>query len=132
MDSADPMVVMSYYRHLLPFRQLFTWLNRASGSAPSRNFTHREFAFTLQNEAYLRYNSFGTWEELRKEVLRLNPARFEIGPVYTAKVRRSTACWRGGEEARSAHAVACSPKTARRCKRRRSSPCRASLCSTLT
>ena len=134
MDSADPMVVMSYYRHLLPFRQLFTWLNRASGSAPSRNFTHREFAFTLQNEAYLRYNSFGTWEELRKEVLRLNPARFEIGPVYTAKVSGSLCCMSAvrAEQSRSAKPLACSPKTARRCRRRRSSPCRANLCSTLT
>jgi DNA primase small subunit len=33
----------------------------------------------------LRYNSFGTAEELKRDVIRLNPARFEIGPVYSAK-----------------------------------------------
>ena len=55
-------------------------------TAPSKNFTHREFAFTLANEAYLRYLSFATPEDLKKEVVRLNPARFEIGPVYTGRV----------------------------------------------
>lgn len=86
MDSTDPMTMLSFYRHLLPWKSLFTWLNREAPHAVTRSFTHREFAFTLQNEAYLRYNSFATWEELKREVIRLNPARFEIGPVYSAKV----------------------------------------------
>jgi DNA primase small subunit len=78
----------AFYRHLFPFRQLFLWLNAAP--LPSRQWTHREFAFTLQNDAYLRYNSFATDADLKKEVLRLNPSRFEIGPVYSAKVRLSS------------------------------------------
>ncbi|PWN40000.1 prim-pol domain-containing protein [Ceraceosorus guamensis] len=94
LDTSDPMVLLSYYRHLLPWKNIFLWLNRdveganmASTSSPgaSRNFTHREFAFTLANEAYLRYNSYATWQELKRDVLRLNPQRFEIGPVYSAK-----------------------------------------------
>lgn len=95
------MAYMAYYKYLLPWKALYTWLNRtytapapsthpASGStaAPpaSRNFTHRELAFTLHNDAYIRYNSFSSPEELKREVCRLNPARFEIGPVYSAKV----------------------------------------------
>lgn len=89
IDSAEPMAILAYYRHLLPWKHLFLWLNRSSSPAiATRNFTHREFAFTLQNEAYLRYQSFSSAEELKREVCRLNPARFEIGPVYTAKVRR--------------------------------------------
>lgn len=56
-------------------------------AVPSRLFTHREFAFTLQGEIYLRYNSFQTAEDMKKEVLRLNPTRFEIGPIYSARVR---------------------------------------------
>lgn len=52
---------------------------------PTRNFTHREFAFTLRSEVYLRYQSFNTWEDFKKETVRLNPARFEIGPVYSGK-----------------------------------------------
>ena len=82
-DSTDSMAMLSYYKRLLPFQSLYTWLNRSL--APGRNFTHREFAFTLPNDVYIRYNSFSQWSDLKREVIRLNPSRFEIGPVYTAK-----------------------------------------------
>jgi DNA primase small subunit len=49
-------------------------------------FTHREFAFTLAGDVYVRYNSFQTIDEFKKEVLRLTPSRFEIGPQYSARV----------------------------------------------
>ncbi|CCF52047.1 hypothetical protein NDA11_002523 [Ustilago hordei] len=85
-DSSDPMSMLSFYRRLFPWKQLFAWLNHdLPHMSATKCFTHREFAFTLQNEAYLRYNSFASADELKKEVCRLNPARFEIGPVYTAK-----------------------------------------------
>merc|ERR1711939_607298 len=42
-------------------------------------------AFTLANDVYLRYNSYDTWEAFRDHVLRLNPKRFEIGPVYSGR-----------------------------------------------
>jgi hypothetical protein len=105
-EASDPMSYLAYYKYLLPWKSIFVWLNRtyspataasahsspssssSSSTTISRNFTHREFTFTLQNEAYLRYNSFSTPEELKREVCRLNPARFEIGPVYSAKVSR--------------------------------------------
>jgi DNA primase small subunit len=54
---------------------------------PTRQWTHREFAFTLQGDIYLRYNSFNNADEMKKEVIRLNPSRFEIGAVYSARVR---------------------------------------------
>ncbi|CAO1618434.1 unnamed protein product [Parajaminaea phylloscopi] len=84
-DSTEPMAMLAYYKRLLPFKSLYTWLNRDVPHQPSKNFIHREFAFTLLNGAYIRYHSFSDWEEWKKEVVRLNPARFEIGPVYTAK-----------------------------------------------
>ena len=59
----------------------------ANQKEPTRAFTHREFAFTLANDVYLRYNSYDTWEAFRDHVLRLNPKRFEIGPVYSGRVR---------------------------------------------
>ncbi|KDN52234.1 prim-pol domain-containing protein [Tilletiaria anomala UBC 951] len=84
-ESTDTMAMLAFYRFLLPWKSLFTWLNHDLVQRPGKLFDHREFAFTLQNDAYLRYNSFGTWQELQKEVVRLNPARFEIGPVYSGK-----------------------------------------------
>ncbi|PWN23405.1 prim-pol domain-containing protein [Microstroma glucosiphilum] len=84
-DSTEPMAMLAFYKRILPFKSLYTWLNRDLPHQPTKNFTHREFAFTLTNDVYIRYNSFADWEEFKREVVRLNPARFEIGPVYTAK-----------------------------------------------
>lgn len=84
-DSTEPMAMLAFYKRLLPFKSLYTWLNRDMPHQVTKNFTHREFAFTLLNDVYIRYNSFANWEEWKKEVVRLNPARFEIGPVYSAK-----------------------------------------------
>ncbi|KKY21628.1 putative dna primase small subunit [Phaeomoniella chlamydospora] len=82
---SDPEVMYAFYQRLFPFRQLYQWLNH--GIKPSTDFAHREFAFTLQNDAYLRYQSFPSADLLRKDILRLNPSRFEIGPVYTSNPR---------------------------------------------
>ncbi|KUJ10681.1 prim-pol domain-containing protein [Mollisia scopiformis] len=83
--ASDPEVMRSFYQRLFPWRYLFQWLNHSP--TPSTDFGHREFAFTLQNDAYLRYQSFPTSDLLRKDVLRLNPSRFEIGPVYSTNPR---------------------------------------------
>lgn len=85
MHASDPEVMRSFYQRLFPWRYLFQWLNHSPN--PTNDFGHREFAFTLQNDAYLRYQSFPTSDHLRKDVLRLNPSRFEIGPVYTTNPR---------------------------------------------
>ncbi|KAF8893864.1 DNA primase catalytic subunit [Infundibulicybe gibba] len=77
--------MLAFYRRLYPFKSIFTWLNH--GHIPTRLFTHREFAFTLQGDVYLRYNSFNAFDELKKQVCQLNPTRFEIGPVYSARPR---------------------------------------------
>jgi DNA primase small subunit len=45
-----------FYQRLFPWRYLFQWLNHNPN--PTNDFGHREFAFTLQNDAYLRYQSF--------------------------------------------------------------------------
>ncbi|KIJ58249.1 hypothetical protein HYDPIDRAFT_34364 [Hydnomerulius pinastri MD-312] len=83
--NTSPEVMLQFYRMLYPFKSIFNWLNHEH--VPTKLFTHREFSFTLQGDVYLRYHSFNTVEELKKQVLALNPTRFEIGPVYSAKPR---------------------------------------------
>ncbi|QUC17159.1 uncharacterized protein UV8b_01400 [Ustilaginoidea virens] len=85
LSASDPEVMRSFYQRLFPWRQLFQWLNHSP--TPTNDFGNREFAFTLQNDAYLRYQSFATADLLRKDVLRLMPSRFEIGPVYNTNPR---------------------------------------------
>ena len=77
--------MLMFYRRLYPFQSIFLWLNHEH--TPTRLFTQREFAFTLPNDVYLRYNSFATVDDLKKQVCHLNPSRFEIGPMYSARVR---------------------------------------------
>ncbi|KAH6653066.1 hypothetical protein BKA67DRAFT_659709 [Truncatella angustata] len=84
-SNSDPELMRTFYQRLFPWRQLFQWLNHSP--VASNDFGHREFAFTLQNDAYLRYQSFPSADLLRKDVLRLLPSRFEIGPVYTTNPR---------------------------------------------
>ena len=75
----------AFYQRLVPFRYLFQWLNHSA--SPSNDFAYREFAFTLPNDAYLRYQSFVSADLLRKQCMQLIPSRFEIGPVYSTNPR---------------------------------------------
>lgn len=86
-EPLTPEVMLAFYRLLYPFKSIFHWLNHEN--TPTKRFMNREFAFTLQGDVYLRYQSFTTADELKKQVCTLNPARFEIGPMYTARVRDS-------------------------------------------
>ncbi|KAI5863900.1 prim-pol domain-containing protein [Durotheca rogersii] len=85
MKASDPQLMRIFYQRFFPWRYLFQWLNHSP--TPTNDFAHREFAFTLQNDAYLRYQSFMSADMLRKDVIRLLPSRFEIGPVYTTNPR---------------------------------------------
>lgn len=85
LKASDPMLMRTFYQRLFPWRHLFQWLNHSP--TPTNDFGHREFAFTLPNDAYLRYQAFPTADLLRKDVLRLLPSRFEIGPVYSTNPR---------------------------------------------
>ncbi|KAF2747163.1 DNA primase small subunit [Sporormia fimetaria CBS 119925] len=82
---SDPEIIRAFYQRLFPFRYLFQWLNHSP--SPTTDFSHREFAFTLPNDAYLRYQSFPTADLLRKQCIQLLPSRFEIGPVYSTNPR---------------------------------------------
>jgi DNA primase small subunit len=86
----------TFYKRLFPYRPFFKWLNQGDGElcirheltllVPGKLWTHREFAFTIAGDVYIRYNSFNTAYDFQKEVLRLTPSRFEIGPQYSARV----------------------------------------------
>ena len=57
----DTDTMLAFYQRLFPFRALFQWLNH--GMMPSLDFGNREVAVTLQNDAYLRYQSYQTAEQ---------------------------------------------------------------------
>ncbi|KAH7064275.1 hypothetical protein BKA63DRAFT_525102 [Paraphoma chrysanthemicola] len=84
-DSDEEFPSKPSINALFPFRPLFQWLNHSP--VPTSDFAHREFAFTLPNDAYLRYQSFPTADLLRKQCIQMLPSRFEIGPQYSTNPR---------------------------------------------
>ncbi|KAI3403598.2 PRI1 [Candida oxycetoniae] len=72
--------MLFYYKRLLPFKYIFTWLSHSPKI--TKDFTMREFAYEYRSGAYQRYNSFTSPEDFKKSVIRANPTRFEIGAIY--------------------------------------------------
>src|ERR1700722_7136305 len=90
LDAVCAEVMLTFFRRLYPFKSIFQWLNQEH--LPTRLFTHREFSFTLPGDVYLRYNSFNSVEDFKKQVCSLNPTRFEIGPIYSVRVNAHIQC----------------------------------------
>ena len=66
LKSSDPELMRTFYQRLFPWKYLFRWLNH--GPKPTNDFGHREFAFTMPNDQYWRYQSYPTDDLLRKDV----------------------------------------------------------------
>lgn len=50
------------------------------------HFARREISFTLENEAYLRYQFCYDWKELKTKVVRFAPQKIDIGAVFFTSV----------------------------------------------
>ncbi|XP_076624312.1 DNA primase small subunit [Colletes latitarsis] len=68
----------TYYARLFPFHDYYRWLSYGNVSV----FTRREFSFTLQDDVYIRYQSFKSAKDLEHEIKRLIPFKIDIGAVY--------------------------------------------------
>lgn len=87
-----------YYERLFPLKKICRWLSCSVPPSPdsvaslpaafantAQYFAHREFSFTLADDVYLRFQSFGSAEEMAARVARLQPHKIDIGAVYTAR-----------------------------------------------
>ena len=55
----------------------------------TNTFENREFSFTLKDDIYIRYMSFGDATDLDKELQKRVPYKIDIGAVYNHKVNMS-------------------------------------------
>ncbi|KAJ1677515.1 p48 polypeptide of DNA primase [Spiromyces aspiralis] len=83
-QQLSPMEMNQFYQRLFPYKTYYQWLNYKAAE-PTMTFTNREFSFTINNDIYLRYQSFKDCEEMRQEIIRLRPNKIDIGAVFTAK-----------------------------------------------
>ncbi|KAJ2658145.1 p48 polypeptide of DNA primase [Coemansia sp. RSA 1200] len=81
--EVSPMTLGIYYRRAFPHSAYYKWLNY-NGAAPTTDFTHREFSFTINDGVYVRYQSFRDASEFQRELVRLSPSKIDIGAIFTA------------------------------------------------
>ena len=56
-------------------------------SGDKDNFSHREFSFTLEDDVYVRYQSFDSQQALEEGVRKSKPYKIDIGAIFSVKVR---------------------------------------------
>ncbi|KAK0588357.1 hypothetical protein LWI29_038520 [Acer saccharum] len=60
-------------------------------------FGRREFSFTLDNDIYLRFQSFNSASELESSIREKCPFKIDIGPVYSVDPAKRHAYAQGGD-----------------------------------
>lgn len=92
-DQFSPELLRVYYGRLFPFTEMTQWLGYSTKPDPAE-LAKREFSFTLENDIYIRYQSFDSQDSFKSEVVKRNPFKMDIGAVYNAKASLRTAMTR--------------------------------------
>jgi DNA primase small subunit len=74
--------LIAFYSKYFPYNEMYEWLTNGDASS----FKKREFSFTTAEDIYLRYKSFNTAEEFKKDMLHVKPRKIDIGAIFTLPV----------------------------------------------
>lgn len=90
-----------YYAKLFPYADMFKWMSYGNdGKHPACDqsyFGRREFSFTLENDIYLRYQSFNNVVQLENSIKEKCPFKIDIGPVYSVDPAKKNAYAQSGD-----------------------------------
>jgi hypothetical protein len=72
--------------HILFTNQILLFLDGKHPGCDQSYVRRREFSFTLENDIYLRFQSFDSVAELESSIKEKCPFKIDIGPVYSVDV----------------------------------------------
>uniref|UniRef100_A0A0D3G6K2 DNA primase n=1 Tax=Oryza barthii TaxID=65489 RepID=A0A0D3G6K2_9ORYZ len=86
-DGFNADYLRIYYGKLFPHVDFFKWLSYGNdGKHPGCDQLYvgrREFSFTLENDIYVRFQSFDSVAEMENSIKEKCPFKIDIGPVYS-------------------------------------------------
>ncbi|XP_051129753.1 uncharacterized protein LOC127250486 [Andrographis paniculata] len=101
LDGFNVNYLKIYYGKLFPFKDVHKWMSYGNdGKHPGCDqsyFGRREFSFTLDNDIYLRFQSFNNVAELGNAIKEKCPVKIDIGPVYSVDPAKRHAYGQSGD-----------------------------------
>ncbi|KAM3572696.1 hypothetical protein VYU27_005326 [Nannochloropsis oceanica] len=85
----SPELLRFFYTRLFPYQAMFKWLSYGNdpdsegGHVVRDFFSRREFSFTINDDIYIRYQSFRDAAEMEAAIQKKQPHKIDIGAVFT-------------------------------------------------
>jgi DNA primase small subunit len=80
-----------YYGRLFPYDSMYNWLSYDSAPVDEACcFGRREWSFTIEDDIYIRYQSFSDKEEMMAAIQKRQPHKIDIGAVFTVEPANRT------------------------------------------
>ncbi|EOY25001.1 DNA primase isoform 3 [Theobroma cacao] len=100
-DGFNANYLRIYYGKLFPHADIFKWMSYGNdGKHPACDKSYigrREFSFTLENDIYIRFQSFNSASELENSIKEKCPFKIDIGPVYSVDPAKRHAYAQSGD-----------------------------------
>ncbi|CAI9094292.1 OLC1v1030006C1 [Oldenlandia corymbosa var. corymbosa] len=100
-DGVNVNYLKLYYGKFFPHADMFKWMSYGNdGKHPGCDhsyFGRREFSFTLDNDIYLRFQSFSGLSEFENAIREKCPFKIDIGPVYNVDPAKRHAYAQSGD-----------------------------------
>ena len=82
-DSQSPPLLKNYYSKFYPSELIIKWLCRNDIS----KLKNRELCFTIENDRYIRYQSFESISQFKNRIQKLSPIKIDVGAIYNTQPR---------------------------------------------